>query len=144
MDDFKKIQMGSPSRDAFKQRHKQLRGDLYGCDIDFVLVEKTPVPDIIAALDYKVEGDDVSFAEVIAYNGLIMRGIPVYIVTGDAMTGEFRIDRYTGGNHKPKPPEYHLEFVQNTTSWSDFEKWETLLRHEHCKKFMINGGDVVW
>jgi hypothetical protein len=44
---------GSPRRDRFKQRHKLLSKEFYGCDLDFVLVTKTPVPDVIAVLDYK-------------------------------------------------------------------------------------------
>lgn len=118
---------GSPKRDLFKKKHKtELPGSFWACDIDFVLIEKHPTPTIIAVLDYKDEYDDITFAEVIAYNSFIQRGIDVYIVCGDSETGSFKISRYVGGHHGR--PDYELQIDTITHSWDDFEKWELRLR----------------
>jgi hypothetical protein len=116
-------QTGSPSRDIFKRRHKDLNKSLYALDIDFALIEKYPYPKIVAILDFKTHGDeDITFAEVIAYNTLIERGIPVFIVTGDPEEGVFQIFRYMGGHHKK--PSSKLKHVANTENWQQFEQWE--------------------
>lgn len=133
MDDVTKSQKGSPTRDNFKHRHKQLCKQFYACDLDFVFVAKVPMPDIIAAIDYKASGDKITFSEVIAYNALIRRGIPVYVVAGDVETGAFRIWRYKGGHHGK--PRYDVEPVANTSSWDEFETWERALRDEYQKSF---------
>lgn len=133
MDEHKRQLKGSPSRDAFKRMHKELGPDLYACDLDFVLIEKVPTPDIIAALDYKQDGDTVSFAEVIVYNALIRRGIPVFIVKGPVETCEFAIGQYRGGHHGK--PRYRVDLVHETASKEEFEKWERSLREEYAAKF---------
>jgi hypothetical protein len=133
MDNHTRQQTGSPSRDQFKRLHKKLSRDLYGCDIDFVFVTKVPTPDIIAALDYKQDGDGISFSEVIAYNSLVRRGIPVFIVTGEAAAGEFRIERYTGGHHGK--PKFTLEHVCDIANWQEFEQWERSLRKQYMATF---------
>lgn len=120
-------QCGSPSRDKFKRRHKDLNKDLWALDVDFVLVEKKPFPDIVAVLDFKAgASDSVTFSEVIGYNALINRGISVYIVSGDPECGAFTIFRYEGGNHTK--PTCKLVHVKNTESWQEFEDWEKALR----------------
>jgi hypothetical protein len=134
MNDSTKNQCGSDSRDQFKLLHKQkLDKKLWACDIDFVLVEKHPFPDIIAALDFKVSGDSISFSEVIAYNSLIRRGIPVYIVQGDQVSGVFKIQIYCGGNHTQ--PRYDILPIATTTGWPEFELWEQNLRAVWRKRF---------
>ena len=125
---------GSPSRDLFKYYHKRLNNKFWGCDIDFVLLDKYPFPDIVAALDYKKHGDEVTFSEVIVYNALIIRGIKVYIVEGDAESGAFRISEYVGGHHAQ--PSDELSQVCNTESWDEFEQWEQALRLSSKKRFM--------
>jgi len=58
-----KHQKGSPSRDLFKLKHKSLHKDLWSLDVDFVFVEKHPVPDIVAIVDFKNgAGDDITFS----------------------------------------------------------------------------------
>lgn len=133
MNEWTHAQVGSPSRDAFKRRHKDLNRTLYACDLDFVLIEKDPTPDIVAALDYKQDGDDVSFSEVIAYNALIRRGIKVFIVTGDAETGCFEICEYIGGHHRK--PTCKLSRPCTTRNWKEFENWEQSVRQAFRSKF---------
>ena len=124
---------GSPSRDLFKYNHKKLNNKFWGCDVDFVLLDKYPFPDIVAAIDYKKWMEEITFAEVIVYNALIIRGIKVFIVEGDAETGCFRISEYVGGHHVK--PSYKLEPVCTTTSWDEFEQWEQALRLTAKKRF---------
>jgi len=133
MNEATKNQKGSPSRDEFKRRHKDLHKDMWATDLDFVLVEKQPFPDIVAALDYKVVGDKLTFSEVIAYNALIRRGIPVFVVSGNAADGEFIIYEYIGGNHVK--PRIECERVIETKSWDEFEAWERTLRKDYRAKF---------
>ena len=133
MNENTRNQTGSPSRDAFKRKHKDLAKYLYACDVDFVLIDKEPFPDITAILDYKATNDDITFSEVIAYNGLIKRGLPVYIVQGDVDSGQFVISRYLGGNHRR--PIYQLKEICKTSSWKEFENWETRLRCDKKMRF---------
>lgn len=120
---------GSPRRDRFKQRHKSLSRDFYASDLDFVLVTKLPVPDVVAVLDYKSsEGEPTTFAEVIAYSALLRRGVPVYRVTGDVETGRFTIHRFAGGHHRQ--PRAAFKFVADVHSWEQFGQWERLLRDD--------------
>jgi hypothetical protein len=128
MNEATKQQSGSPSRDLFKRKHKDLNKHLWSCDVDFVFIEKHPSPDIVAVLDFKNgTGDDITFSEVIAYNAIIRRGIPVYIVTGDPELGAFTIFRYEGGHHVK--PEYKLRNLCQTQNWQEFEDWEVRLRN---------------
>lgn len=134
---------GSPSRDEFKYRHKmELGAHYYAADVDFCLVDKGPYPDIVAVLDYKRYGDDVTFAEVIAYNGFIKRGIPVFVVTGCEKQGKFTIQQYVGGHHVK--PDYRMEFVLQTQDWAEFGKWEDDLRDTKAAQYapkIINWND---
>jgi hypothetical protein len=137
MDEGKKALKGSPSRDTFKRLHKDLDRSLWACDLDFVLVEKEPYPDIVAVLDYKQKNDAITFTEVIAYNALSQRGIPVYVVQGDAETGVFEISKYQGGHHRV--PRYELKEVYATKSWEDFGEWERLLREWSRQRYSDAG-----
>jgi len=133
MDDNTKQQIGSPSRDIFKRKHKDISKELWACDLDFVLVEKYPFPDIVAALDYKRENDDISFSENIAYCALLRRGTPVYILIGDAEAGIFTIYKFMGGNHVK--PRNELKELYKTKSWHDFENWEKEIRDRWRKRY---------
>lgn len=127
MDDFRKQNLkGSPSRDEFKRRHKDLAKDLYGLDLDFVIVEKVPHPDIVAVFDYKTDSDKICFTEVLAYGALVRRGIEVFIIQGNATTGSFVISQFIGGNHKE--PRSALKEKAITKDWAEFEQWERKLR----------------
>lgn len=129
-----KQQKGSPSRDLFKRKHKDLSRKFYACDLDFVFVEKEPFPDIIAVIDYKKDTDDeITFAEVVAYNALMRRGITVYIVTGDAESGAFIIYRYEGGHHGK--PRWMPKEVFRCDDWDGFAKWESSLREYHHERY---------
>lgn len=133
MNEWTKQQQGSPSRDRFKRKHKDLCRSFFSCDIDFVFVEKTPFPDIVAAIDYKQTGDDVTFSESIAYTALVRRGIPVYIVTGDVETGQFIIKEYIGGHHRKPIARYGNEL--ECDSWDQFQQWEQWLRNQYRSLF---------
>lgn len=133
MDDRLKSLKGSPSRDLFKLRHKSIDRRMWACDLDFVLVDKEPFPDIVAVLDYKQHNDEITFSEVIAYNAMLKRGVPVYIVQGDADAGRFSIFHYRGGNHIK--PRYDLAQVARTENWHHFEQWQKRLRQRRRDRY---------
>lgn len=135
--DGKRALKGSTSRDIFKFMHKQQCKDHWGCDLDFIWVMKSPLPDIVAGLDYKAPGDDVTFTEVIAYNALLQRGISIYIVQGDAESGQFDVYQYIGGHYYK--PRYTLQFVCHTSSWPEFHTWQSSIRKEYAAKFAQEG-----
>lgn len=132
---------GSDSRDEFKRRHKQLSRQFYASDLDFVLVEKHPYPDIVAALDYKRNSDSISFAEVIAYNSLLKRGIPLFIIKGDELKGRFTICEYMGGHHGR--PDCVLKAIRNTDSWVEFEAWESELRTKWTTRWGPSANGII-
>lgn len=137
MHEVTRQQKGSPSRDLFKRKHKDLSKKFYACDLDFVFVEKEPYPDIIAVIDYKKDTDDnITFSEVVAYNALMRRGITVYIVTGDAEVGSFIIYRYEGGHHLK--PRWVIKEVFRCDNWQGFSQWEESLRDHHHKRYRVN------
>jgi hypothetical protein len=133
MNEYTKQQIGSPSRDSFKRKHKDLCRTFYACDIDFVFVTKSPHADIVCVIDYKKSLDEITFSEVIAYNGLIRRGLPVYIVQGDVDTGRFTISRYVGGHHAK--PESKTIAVHETKDWQAFSEWEKSVRDKYANAF---------
>lgn len=133
MDLHKQNLKGSPSRDAFKLNHKKLSRSFYSCDIDFVWVEKFPEPDIVAVLDYKAAGDEVTFTEVIAYNAMLKRGLSVYIVWGDAESGAFTIYEWLGGHHER--PDKRARKVHETADWQGFEEWQRQVRYDSTSRF---------
>jgi hypothetical protein len=118
----------------FKRKHKDLSKNLWALDVDFVLIEKNPVPDIVAILDFKKNSSDtITFSEVIGYNAFLNRGLSVYIVSGDPDVGAFTIFRYEGGNHLK--PTFKLHQVHATQNWGEFEAWEKLLRSHKQKRW---------
>ena len=133
MDESKKNLKGSESRDTFKLKHKTLSKTFYACDIDFMFLEKFPFPGIVAVVDYKQNADSVTFSETIAYNDFIRRGIPVYIVQGDADAGVFKIFEYVGGHHVK--PRQELNAIGVTDSWESFGRWEQKIRDAYKHKY---------
>jgi len=130
---------GSPKRDLFKRKHKDLNNKFYATDADFCLVSKTP-PGTVAYLDYKGSGEGVTFSEVIQYNAWMMQA-PVYLVLGEnPETGPFDIYRYLGGDWKPNPPTYKTELTKKCDGWEQFEEWESVLRNEYQKRGGWNGS----
>ena len=97
-----------------------------------MLIDKFPSPRILAIIDYKTKRDDITFTEVIAYNQFVAMNVPVYIVQGDAETGEFEIFRYIDGHHAK--PTFNLEKKTETKDWKSFEKWERALREYSRRK----------
>lgn len=121
---------GSPRRDRWKRLHKDLARNFYGCDLDFVIVEKAP-PGIVAFVDYKRRDEPVTFAEVITYNDLIQRA-PLFLVIGnDPDSGVFEIRQYLVGDWHPEPPTVTTSHKAHCASWADYSKWESQLRHEY-------------
>lgn len=145
MNDYKSNLKGSPARDLFKQLHKlKMPPWNYGCDLDFRLVDKKPTEHVVADLDFKREGDSITFAEVIAYNHDVRQGIPVYIITGQKeftnlspQEHRFSIDQYLGGDYRPYPPEPILERIRDNMTWEELSKWENEVRNQSRMK--LNG-----
>ena len=131
MDKAKRNLQGSPTRDIFKKAHKDhAPGYCYASDLDLMLVRARPNADIVAFLDYKKYGEDVTFAEVIAYNSLIKNeDKPIYIIRGeDPQLGPFDIYQYLDGNWRPNPPICKLGFIAHCNNWAELVSWELLLR----------------
>lgn len=121
---------GSPNRDLFKRKHKELNPSLYALDLDFVLVGKNP-PGIIAFVDYKAGNDKITFAEVLAYNAL-MKLAPVFIVQSDNPdTGPFVVYRYLDGDYLPEPPIVKTREEAICKTWNELEAWELELRYAY-------------
>lgn len=123
---------GSPLRDLFKQQHKRmLPSTMFGCDLDFVIVEKNP-DCIVAFVDLKVVGEEVTFTEVIAYNKLLTQA-PLYLLyAADESAierGEFLIHQYLGGNRGPNPPSIQTVFCAEIAGWGEYRQWEQSLRN---------------
>lgn len=128
MDEAKQNLTGSPSRDTFKRRHKDLCKQFYACDLDFVLIAKEPYR-IISFLDYKKLRENITFSEVIAYN-ILKQIAPVYIVRGkDPEKGPFVVWEFKNGDPKPDPPTVELELIKQCETWAVLEIWEMELRN---------------
>lgn len=138
--------MGSESNDLFKFLHKGMNKKLWAVDADLELIEKEPVPFVVARLDLKMKhSDPLTFTEAISYGYLIglpePNQIPVYIITP---TCEFtqdipkeqhslRVEKITGA-HFLQPSFRKTVFCENLT-WKEFEQWEIDLR-AYRKKYM--------
>jgi hypothetical protein len=148
MDDRTKNLKGSESRDQFKQLHKtELYSNFYATDIDLGLVEKHPVPFIVACCDFKRHGDLITFAEVIAYNQLVNAPppwrIPVYIIEAttsfvneESEYHKFNIYEYIQGDPYPDPPVVTKRLLKESLSWDELKEWEWTLRMTRRKEFM--------
>lgn len=149
-----KMQVGSKSRDMFKWLHKQLLGsNAWALDVDLELVEKEPIPFIVARLDFKVENDQISFSESISYQHIMNTPkpwtVPVYIIYAntdfkqDAKnedltpkdriqkardTHRFTIKRLVSANYRPHPPKTVEEEIIKNGTWDDVERWQNELR----------------
>ena len=150
-----KMLLGSKSRDIFKWLHKQLLPkNSWALDIDLELVEKEPMPFIVARLDFKVGNDRISFTEAIAYSTFIgmphPHRIPVYIVYADhlfkshaeneSLSPEdrkllaknhhrFTVKKLISADYRPDPPKTEEIVVLENATWEDLGKWETQLRN---------------
>lgn len=142
-------QEGSPSRDRFKSLHKtQLNRKFFALNSDLELIQKWPIARIIARLDFKTLGDNVTFTEGIAYNHLVaLTDIPVYLVEARHSSREFcqlppedhrfNIYRYVWADWKPNPPEVEKEVLQKNLIWSEFEGWEDSIRNDAARRYQI-------
>ena len=137
MDDNKKNLKGSERRDAFKCWHKTLSRFFYACDLDFVFIVKDP-PKIAAVLDYKREREQVTFAEVIAYNHLLECKIPIYLISTDpdmpdeSIEGGYKsitIRQYLGGDWHPEPPVVETKIIKQNITVAEYEDWEQSIRY---------------
>jgi|GEM_PF-3826200 len=140
MNIWTKQRKGSESRDLFKYLHKTLLpGQFYALDSDFELVEKYPIPFIVARLDFKLKGDIISFSEAIAYNQLVVipepYRIPVYIIEAyhpfigvDSCEHRFAIYRYEYADWRPDPPAVRKKLLLEDLTWGQLDEWENALR----------------
>lgn len=133
MDAAKQMLKGSPSRDLFKQMHKQTHPQHYSSDLDLVAVEKYPYPHIPFLTDHKCGNEKLTFSEVILYNDNVMKGVSVFIVRGDALSGCFDIYEFTGGHHAK--PTWSEVFVCHVDNWADFHEWEASARKKSRDRF---------
>ena len=133
MDVEKQMLKGSPSRDLFKLQHKQTHTRHFGCDIDFDYIQTYPFPDIVCWIDFKTGTDDVTFAEAVAYNALVLQGLRGFIVCGNPQTGSFDIYEYLGGHHYK--PTWTQRFVCSVTDWNAYHDWEASVREEYLLRF---------
>lgn len=131
---------GSPARDAFKRRHKDIGPAYYGIDVDFILIVKHP-PGIAAFVDFKKPGDRCTFAEVIGYNEL-QRIAPVFFaVSPNADYGPFTIWQYTRGDWRPDPPRvYVCRTPVVCRDWEEWRTWENNIRESYRKRAIHKVG----
>lgn len=136
LDDGRYELVGSPSRDTFKRRHKDMPPQFYALDIDLVLIDRAPFM-IVAFCDYKRPTDNITFAEVVAYNDLL-KVAQVYIIeAGDPQNGPYTIMRYLGGDPRPHPPKVEIVEECRCTTFKDLETWEREIRQEIANDRMI-------
>lgn len=123
MNDELKQLKGSEKRDAFKWAHKnKIDRPFYASDCDLCIVSKEP-RGVVAYFDYKGSGEGVTWAEGILYDEWA-KTKPVFIIEGkDPENGPFTVSKYKVNDK--------LELVRELKDWSDFEKWESLLRTEY-------------
>ena len=136
-----KTQKGSESRDLFKYLHKNLLSSkFYALNSDLELVEKYPIPFIVARLDFKLEGDTISFSEAIAYNQLAGMPepyrIPVYIIEAkrpfvgaDIEMHRFDVYEYEYADWRPDPPRVKRKLLCQNMTWKELGLWENQLRN---------------
>ena len=137
MDVLTQMLKGSPTRDLFKQMHKQTHPQHYSSDLDLVAVEKYPYPHVPFLMDHKCENERLTFAEVILYNDNVMKGVPVFVVRGDAQSGCFDIYEFTGGHHAG--PTWTEVFVCRVAHWGEFHEWEASARKRSRDRFDPKG-----
>ena len=126
MDENKRNLIGSPKRDKFKRRHKDIDKSFYGADADFCLVSFSP-RGVVGYIDYKGSGEGVTRTEEVLYDEW-METKPVFIIEGvDPETGPFKVWRYLGSDKE-------LEYVTFVADWSGLEAWERGLRNAYAKK----------
>jgi len=136
------VLQGSEARDLFKRLHKQQApSDFYALDVDLELVSKggtaacAPAPEVIARIDFKRPDDSLEFSEVLAYNRMLMQGIPVFIVECAAAdfvgkrpaNHRFTVHRYCGGDFAD-PVNTVTKTVGVGLSWGQLVEWERCLR----------------
>jgi len=130
---------GSQAADAMKRWHKTLSPKFYGCDLDFVFVQRSPYK-IIAIIDYKERNSDLSaanglhFSSAVAYFDLMRSGYRVFIVFFDWKPNcipEFEnidIWQLTSIDPKPNPPKTTGKRVLANGTIKDLELWEKNIR----------------
>jgi len=140
MNEATKRQKGSETRDLFKYLHKSLLpSKFYALNSDLELVEKYPVPFIVARLDFKLEGDTISFSEAIAYNQLVGMPepyrIPVYIIEAkrpfigiSKEMHRFNVYEYEYADWRPDPPKVRKRIILANATWAELGAWENSLR----------------
>ena len=143
MDDRLQQLKGSESRDWFKQLHKQMLPSVcWCCDVDLELVDKEPIPHIIARIEFKCLGDGPTFTECIAYAEYMVKLAPVYVIYAQHKVAEFcemakngwtshhRFIVYRLISTDYRPATWKLERVTDSLDWRGLRRWEMDLRHE--------------
>lgn len=142
MNETTRKQKGSESRDLFKYLHKNLLNSrFFALDSDLELIEKNPIQFIVARLDFKLEGDIISFSEAIAYNQLVKMPepykIPIYIIEAkkpftekDVKNHRFNIYEYVNADWRPNPPRVEKRLISANLGWDELGTWEAQLRND--------------
>lgn len=116
-----------------------MSSEFYALNSDLELVEKYPIPFVVARLDFKLEGDTISFSEAIAYNQLVSMPepyrIPVYIIEAKrpfvgVKTTEhrFNVYEYKYADWRPNPPRVIRKLLYQNLTWEELGEWEARLR----------------
>lgn len=138
--EIEKATIGSPSRDRFKHWHKnELSSRMWGCDLDFCLIDKkNGVIGIAAVLDFKLHNSDkgVSFTEAGAYSYFLDLGIRCFIVWGMKTENglpPFWVQEIVAADGIPNPPVVKMadDTIKLATA-QEFEDWESNIRRQWC------------
>lgn len=129
----------SRSHLLFKYLHRvRFPRNFYAFDTDLVLVSKNP-PKILAILEFKNQGDRLSFSEVLGFNHLkeALPDVPIYIIEArkpfvgvEEDLHRFDVYEYVYGDWRPDPPEVMLSPILLGATWYDLLTWESALRRD--------------
>ena len=144
MDERVEELIGSESRDWFKHLHKKspMPSTCWACDVDLELVEKEPIPHIVARIEFKCLGDGPTFTECIAYAEYMKKLAPIYVIyaqhkphdfidmakSGMEVDHRFNIYRLVSTDYRPRPPTWELTILATDLSWKGLADWEVALR----------------
>lgn len=152
---------GSPSKDRFKMIHKRdLSDNQVALDIDFALVtrrgQRRKNEGIICFFDFKLEDDDLTPMEIMAYNELRDLGYPIYIIQAQASNKDeylnktddeieteeevyYNIYKYVDGIEGWGWKKSTISIMKRNINWEEYERWENELR----RIFSENGREGV-
>lgn len=106
---------------------------MFALDVDLLWIEKNP-EQIVAVLDYKMAGDEITYAEAVAYNLFSKLGWWVLIIESkshqDLEDGVFDLFWFQSADTYPNPPTVERQSLGNTSGWDDFNNWQQKIRDQ--------------